>query len=218
MDNIIIYLLIILIFGIVVKVAINKIQQKIDELKRQAYVKEQGEKGERAVNDVLSSLGRSYVLMKSVLLPTKTGSTELDHIVVSKYGIFVIETKNYSGTVKGDENSKNWIHTDRKGKQRDMYSPIKQNAGHIGTLRRAINLNESSFIPIVVFSGTAKLEIKSKSHVVQLNELRNVVLSYKNQMFTKKEVKAIVKDIKSANMDSMMNRKKHVKYVKSIKK
>lgn len=217
MDKIIIYLVIAVICAIAIKVGMLWIQRKIEEQKKQAFAKEQGKKGERAVNDVLSSLGKNYVLMKSVLLPTKTGSTELDHVVVSVYGIFVIETKNYSGTVKGDENSKNWIHTDKKGNQRDMYSPIKQNAGHIGTLRRAINLNESAFIPIVVFSGTAKLEIKSKSHVVQLNQLRDVVLSYKNKMYTKKEVKEIVKNIKSVNMDSIMNRKKHVKYVKSIK-
>lgn len=149
------------------------------------------------------------------MLKTKSGSTELDHVVVSPYGIFVLETKNYSGTVVGDENSKNWKHYDRSGKERSFYSPIKQNQGHIGTLKRAIKLGEHLFVPIVVFSGSAELKVNSETPVVELKNLSKTIKSYKKKNFTQDEVKAIVKDIKSHNMDSMMARKQHVKHVKS---
>lgn len=217
--NDIIFFIVIAIIGVAaVRIGLDWLEKKIDEQKRQAYAKAQGQKGENEVNSVLSSLGKNYVLMKSILLPTKSGSTELDHVLVSNYGIFVIETKNYSGSVYGDEDSGKWIHTDRKGNERKMYSPIKQNEGHIGTLKRAINLDEKYFIPIVVFAGSAKLQIKSKSKVIKLDQLENTIKSYNSQVFTKAEVKKIVKDIKSVNMDSMMNRKKHIKHVKEKQK
>ena len=49
-----------------------------------------------------------YHLMNNITLPFKDGTTQIDHILVSRYGIFVIETKHYKGWIFGDENSKNW--------------------------------------------------------------------------------------------------------------
>ena len=50
----------------------------------------------------------SYFLFKNVLLPTQDGTTQLDHILVSKYGVFVIETKNMKGWIFGSEKQAKW--------------------------------------------------------------------------------------------------------------
>ncbi len=212
------FIVITLLCLIAFKIVLNKLQQKIEEQKRNKKATEIGKKGEEAVHNVLSSLGNNYVAMQNILLPTKSGSTELDHILVSNYGIFVIETKNYSGSVYGDQKYKHWKHYDRSGKEHKFYSPIQQNAGHVGTLKRAINLDESAFIPIVVFSGSAELKITAETPVVKLNQLEKTIKSYKKKMFNNDEVKKIVKDIKSANMDSVLARKQHIKHVKSKQK
>ncbi len=47
--------------------------------------------------------GEKYLLLKNVTLPTEDGSTQIDHIVVSQFGVFVIETKNYTGWIFGTE-------------------------------------------------------------------------------------------------------------------
>lgn len=215
-------IIILVIFAIAIRVALNKLQdlsnarylnKKAKE--QQKYAVAKGKEGEKAVNSVLSSLGKKYVLMKNILLKTNSGSTELDHVVVSMYGIFVIETKNYSGTVIGEDGYKNWKHYDRGGTERSFYNPIKQNAGHIGTLKRAINLNDDAFISVVVFAGSAELKIKSKTDVVQIKDLSKTIKSYNTKKFTKAEVKSIIKEIKSNNMDSIMARKQHIKHVKS---
>lgn len=218
MNTTIIYIVISLIILVAIRIGLNKLKDKIDENKHQKMATAKGKEGEQAVNKVLSSLGSNYVNMKTIMLKTKSGSTELDHVVVSIYGIFVVETKNYSGTVIGDDKYKNWKHYDRSGKEREFYSPIKQNAGHIGTLKRAINQDESVFIPIVVFSGSAEVKVTAKTPVVKLDQLSKTVKSYKKKIFTKTEVKSIVKEIKSNNMDSMMARKQHIKHVKSKQK
>ena len=56
--------------------------------------------GEFLVNRLLSKLPESdYTLIKDVTLLTIDGTTQVDHIVVSKYGIFVVETKNMKGWI-----------------------------------------------------------------------------------------------------------------------
>lgn len=49
-----------------------------------------------------------YHLLKNITLPTEGGTTQIDHIIVSKYGIFVVETKNMKGWVFGGEHQKSW--------------------------------------------------------------------------------------------------------------
>ncbi len=49
-----------------------------------------------------------YTLFKNVTLPTDDGTTQIDHIIVSKYGIFVVETKNMQGWIFGSAQQKSW--------------------------------------------------------------------------------------------------------------
>lgn len=52
-----------------------------------------------------------YTIYWNVTLPTPDGTTQIDHIVVSPYGIFVIETKAYGGWIFGDRRQKQWTQT-----------------------------------------------------------------------------------------------------------
>lgn len=51
-----------------------------------------------------------YHLVKDVTLPTDDGTTQIDHIIVSKYGIFVVETKNMKGWIFGKPHQRMWTH------------------------------------------------------------------------------------------------------------
>ena len=67
-----------------------------------------GKRGERRVARKLDWLSKEYITLNDLLLPTRYGTTQIDHVVVSPYGIFVIETKNYKGWIFGHENSEEW--------------------------------------------------------------------------------------------------------------
>ena len=67
-----------------------------------------GKFGEKRVARKLDWLSKEYITLNDILLPTNYGTTQIDHIVVSPYGIFVIETKNYKGWIFGHENSEEW--------------------------------------------------------------------------------------------------------------
>ena len=70
--------------------------------------KYKGKEGENRVHNILMQLPDDYVILDDVVLRTNRGTTQIDHIVVSKYGVFAIETKNYRGEIYGDDKRKEW--------------------------------------------------------------------------------------------------------------
>ena len=67
-----------------------------------------GKEGEKWVHNILMELPDEYYVMDDVVMNTVRGTTQIDHIVISKYGVFVIETKNYRGSIFGNDESKKW--------------------------------------------------------------------------------------------------------------
>ena len=70
--------------------------------------KYKGRKGEERAHKILMTLPDGYTILDDVILATNRGSTQIDHIVVSKYGVFVIEVKNYRGDIYGNDNREEW--------------------------------------------------------------------------------------------------------------
>lgn len=68
-----------------------------------------GNDGEKKVADILSRLPSSnFKLYNNVMLKTKSGTTQIDHILVTDRGIFIVETKAIKGMIFGDARSKYW--------------------------------------------------------------------------------------------------------------
>ena len=85
-----------------------------------------GEMGEKRVAGILSRLPRGkYLVINDLLVRHANGHTsQIDHVVVSEYGIFLIETKNYTGWIYGGVNSEYWTQN-IYGKKYQMYNPIQ---------------------------------------------------------------------------------------------
>jgi hypothetical protein len=166
--------------------------------------------GETVVSTVLSKLPRTeYRIINNVMLKTNRGTTQIDHIVVSLYGIFVIETKNYKGWIIGNDNSEQWTKN-MYGKKYPFRNPIKQNWGHVKALEDLLELSADYFIPIVVFANEATLKVKTDDIVINTSKLRKTVKSYHNKIIDCNELNAIVRKIDDSNVDSKENRKRHV--------
>lgn len=68
-----------------------------------------GKRGEISVAGILKALPKKeYRVINDIVLPTPYGSSQIDHVVVSPYGLFVIETKNYMGWIYGSEFGEYW--------------------------------------------------------------------------------------------------------------
>ncbi|RXK88340.1 NERD domain-containing protein [Chlorobaculum sp. 24CR] len=100
----------------------------------------------------LSLPAETYHAIHNVTLPTPDGSTQIDHIFVCPFGIFVVETKNIKGWIFGAENQAQW--TQQIFKQSFKFqNPLRQNYKHVKALEAALNVPTSAIHSVVVFVG-----------------------------------------------------------------
>src|SRR5690242_11279128 len=121
-------------------------------------------------NAITSHFTRPHVLLNNVTLPTDSGTTQIDHVLVAETGIFVIETKHYQGWIFGDENQKDWTQVIFKKKSR-FQNPVRQNYGHVKALQALFTLAEANFIGAVVFTGDAEFKTDLGPSVFTLDAL-----------------------------------------------
>lgn len=124
--------------------------------------------GERLVSKSLSSLDpETYQTFHDLYFPRPDGqgTTQLDHVVVSLFGIFVVETKNYRGWIFGSEKQRQWTQQIYKRKER-FQNPLHQNHLHIRALIGFLDLPESSFHSVIFFVGDCKFKTPMPPNVL----------------------------------------------------
>ena len=169
-----------------------------------------GNYGESQVSRTLSQLPTdTYHIINNIMLKTEKGTTQIDHVVVSKYGIFVIETKNYQGWIFGKEFDEQWIQQIYKRKSY-FYNPIRQNYAHVKALEKTLHLPNNYFIPVVVFSSKSNLKINTNSIVITTNNLQNVILSHQEQRINPLDIQNIVTALSCSNIVSPEMNRQHV--------
>lgn len=147
---------------------------------------DQGARGEYRISEVLEKATFPKKLIFNVYLPKqKEGeTTEVDIIMISTKGIYVVENKNYSGWIFGNEKDKNWCET-LKGKKYFFYNPVKQNATHIKYLEKLLNIGNEKYNSLITFNSNADLkEITTESenvHVIAYNNLSNFLKRENNK-------------------------------------
>ena len=174
-----------------------------------------GSAGEDRVAEELSNLDDDYIVLNNCMFRIKDKTTQIDHIVVSEYGIFVIETKNYSGWIFGNEKAKYWRQS-FKTEQHQFYNPVKQNHGHVYTLKYLLyKLSNIKYFPIVVFAGTAELkEINSTMPVVYEYQLLGMIKSFSDtKCISHENVKRIVQLLEDRQIDSEEHLEEHIQNI-----
>ena len=97
-----------------------------------------------------------YEDINNVTLPTSKGTTQIDHIIVSRFGIFVVETKNMSSWIFGDEKSPQWTQSLPGGKKFQFQNPLHQNYRHVKALQEFLGVEEEKIFSVVMFWGEAE--------------------------------------------------------------
>ncbi|PTQ85981.1 nuclease-like protein [Trichococcus patagoniensis] len=118
-----------------------------------------GRKGEYLIYRDLERLDGQHKLLTNVYLPKGDGTTaEIDLIMISETGIYVFESKNFSGWIFGDESSKFWTQSLKGGKKFRFYNPIWQNKKHISVLQKHLELGSEVFRSYIIFSERCELK------------------------------------------------------------
>ncbi|MFO0795270.1 MAG: nuclease-related domain-containing protein [Candidatus Brocadiaceae bacterium] len=178
-----------------------------------------GKLGELKVNRIHRALldKRIYHPLNNILLHTKDrGSTQIDHVIISVYGIFVIETKNMKGWIFGSEKQDMWTQTFRKSKY-SFQNPLRQNYKHVKALSEILNLPEDKFIPIITFTGNCEFKTKMPDNVLNENHIP-YILSKNEMLLNYEEVTNIIEKLEAYNIPlNIKNKRKHIDYVNTIK-
>ncbi len=179
------------------------------------WKKSKGKRGEKRMAAFLSFLPKKeYRIINDLLLQSGGHSTQIDHVVVSVYGVFVIETKYYQGWIYGGENSEFWTQN-IYGTKNQLRNPLWQNQGHIKAIMRLID--EPGMIPIyniVAFSSQATLKIDRSLPVLYWRQVVRYIKSYKEPVMSQAYAEEIYKTLLAANVTDKAARKAHVKSVK----
>lgn len=113
--------------------------------------------GEAAVRRILTQKfgDAAYHLLNNITLPFDDGTTQVDHVLVSKYGIFVIESKHYSGRIFANAEQPTWTQV-KSYYKRKFQNPLRQNYKHIKAIQKILDFVPPEHIhSLVVFTGDA---------------------------------------------------------------
>ena len=152
--------------------------------------------GERLVRHLLKKRlhAPSEVSLHNVTVQDERGSTQIDSILISEYGIFVLEVKNYSGWITGRVADSHWRQTHYR-RQYEFQNPLRQNYRHTQALERLLGLPSPVFHSVIVFAGDCELKSDFPDNVCTKADLNAYIDSFTQKVFPKQQVQAIAQAI-----------------------
>ena len=147
---------------------------------------------QKVVKDQLERLGPDYTVLSDVVVSAELGMNDVNHVVVSEYGVFVITVKTEAGKVTGREGDREW-HI--KSARDVLYNPLWENRKHVNALEMVIG--PVWFIPVVVFTR-AVLKGEFGAHVIRLRQLLPYIRQHKTSRLPDDKRNEVIRKLRSA--------------------
>jgi len=172
--------------------------------------KRKGEIGEMIVGlNLGGNITNEKYVINDLLLLYEGKSHQIDHLIIRKTGIFVIETKNYSGLIYGDDKCKEWTQVLNYGKMKNkFYSPILQNKSHIYALSKIIG-RKDCFISIIVFPK-ADIMTYFNEKVGSISDMKRWLKQDRDEILTSSEVEEIYQKLIDYKNNPKLTNEEHI--------
>ena len=157
-----------------------------------------------------------YTSFNNFIVQDESGSTQIDHIIVAKYGVFVVETKDWSGWIFGNERDEKWTQNIFGAKTR-FQNPLRQNYRHKMSLSKYLEIDDEKIHSIVMVWGECVFKTKKPAKVILggIQGCTNYIMSFSEVVFTDEEVMDICSKLKSGKAE--MNLLSGWRHVQSLK-
>ena len=180
-----------------------------------------GKSGERFVKRKLLELDPAhYVILNDLMLPSNGSlkTTQIDHVVVSNFGIFVIETKSFSGWIFGNAYDKQWTQVLYRYKQR-FYNPLHQNYAHLKAVESLIRplFPDVPISGYIAFPSADKLQISGTDSVGYATEVVSKIQKLNAPVISDQEKEKIIEVLSAANIQDKQIRKTHISNARELK-
>lgn len=157
----------------------------------------------------LSLNSKTYRRFHNVILPSKNGTTQIDHVIISPYGLFIVETKNKKGWIFGSENQSKWTQTLFTDKY-VFQNPLRQTYRQKKVLSEFLNLNDSIIFTIVYFVGDCEFKTPLPSNVIK-SRLGRYIKKFKDQVLSPEEIKRIINELEQFISESSLTKRDHLR-------
>lgn len=177
-----------------------------------------GWRGERAVqNTIRQKLNPLiYVDLHNVTLPTKDGSTQIDHLIFSPYGLFVLETKNYQGWIFGTEKQREWTQQIYR-KRSKFQNPLRQNYKHTQTLQELLGIGAEHVHSVIAFVGDCELKTEMPPQVTRGDGFVAYIQSFAQHVWAPEEMQALIDKLEALRLQpGRATDRQHVAHVKQL--
>ena len=134
-----------------------------------------------------------YILLNDCTLPDEqSGTTQIDHILLSPFGIFVIETKNYTGWIFGGERQKMWTQKIYKNSYK-FQNPLHQNYKHMKVLEDVLSdIVEPEYMhSVIVFMPESEFKTAMPSNVFRGAAWTDYVKGFQDEVIPAMKLKRI---------------------------
>lgn len=188
-----------------------------------------GVKGEYLTYMKLSSIQGNNRCIANCYIPKEDGTTsEIDMLMIHETGIYVFESKNYSGYIFGSTNQKMWTQTlyaGRRGVERhQFYNPIMQNKTHIKYLKALLKDESIPIYSYIVFSDRCEfmnLDVDKSYRVIH----RSSLIKYLNNdirerpgILSESRIEQIFESLDKQSHTDKTTKKEHVQEIRDEKK
>ena len=159
---------------------------------------------------------RRYHLIKNVTIPTEDGTTQIDHVIVSVYGVFVVETKNLRGWIFGSERERTWTQKLYK-KTFKFQNPLHQNFKHTQTLAGLLGMPADRMVSVIVFISDGDFKTVMPPNVTRGWRFIRFIKGHTTPILTEDQVQAIILRIAEQRLaPGLRTHLKHIKHVRQI--
>lgn len=152
---------------------------------------------------------KKYRRVHNVILSSKNGTAQIDHILVSVYGIFIIETKNVKGWVFGSERQAKWTQV-LYGYKYSFQNPIRQTFRQKKVLAEFLGIDEHLIHTIVYFVGDCEFKTRMPPNVLQ-NGLDSYVMRFKQHVLSDAEIMRISCMLERTAKSKSLTKRDHLK-------
>ncbi len=157
----------------------------------------------------LSLDGSTYRRFHDLIIPAKNGTTQIDHLLISQYGVFIVETKNIKGWIFGSEEQSKWTQS-LYGKKYSFQNPIRQTFRQKKSLSEYLGLDESKIYTVIYFVGDCKFKTKLPANVLS-SGLGRYIKRFQNRILSAKEINSISERLEQHVSKTALTTRDHVK-------
>ena len=158
---------------------------------------------------------KTYRRLNNITLPTPDGTTQIDHVIVCPYGVFVIETKFMQGVLCGRAEERHW--TQRIGRRSYRFqNPLRQNFKHVQALKTLLDLPDAVIHSVVVFMGDGRFKTERPANVLLGGRYVTYIKSFRTPVLTDRQVEETLQKIHTGRLaPTRATHRQHIRHLRS---